>query len=516
MLKQLRRLLTGRGDDGEPVMRAFATQTPLHLCFLAIPGLAVLYGLAYAPVQLALVLILAAISGVSYLTYMRAAALRAETRRLSDENYRLLNEDSLTGLANRHAFIAKLGDALNVERGSRESVAIVLVDMDGFKDVNGDFGHDVGDQLITKIAVLFHEMLPPNGRLARVGGDEFAALLCGPDAEAQGVAFTEAIGERLSQPFRIGDRVLKVRASMGRASAKVGECDERELLRQADVAMYFVKKNGTSGAQAYTLDLEQARRRRHSLGDEIRDGLRDREFEVFYQPIVDARSKAISSVEALLRWPRRPSGAIGPDQFIPAAELSGLIHPLGLFVLRRACEDVFPHAAVNLSVNVSPAQFHDPDFEKRVEEILAETKFPANRLNLELTEGYLVDNPQRAASAIAALKALGVSMVLDDFGSGYTSIAYLQQYGFGGIKIDRSLASRIAFDPKARVLVTGVVYLANGLDMPVTAEGVETAEQERLLRLVGCQTLQGYRFSRPKPIHELLIGGQVPSTAAVA
>ena len=589
MLRQLRRLLTSRGDDAEPAQaqfRAFAKQMPLLYAILATntvavlhtllpsghrwitlyaPGvlaavcvaraihwgriasratspaealplmrstvrlefllaagfttwgiLAIRYGDGYTQAQVVFFLALTMISCMFCLTHLRASALVAETQRLTDENFRLANRDSLTGLANRGAFIAKAQDALNAESALRESVAIVVVDLDGFKDINDDFGHDVGDQLIAKVAELFCEPLPPTGMLARLGGDEFAALLSGPDAEAQSTAFAEAVGVSLSQPVVIGDCTLKVRASLGRASAKVGECDGRELLRRADVAMYFVKKNGRSGVQAYTSDLELVRRRQHALGDEIRSGLRDREFEVFYQPIVDARSKAIASVEALLRWPRRPSGAIGPDRFIPAAESSGLIHPLGLFALRRACEDVFPHAAVNLSVNVSPAQFCDPEFEKRVEEILAETNFPANRLNLEMTEGYLVDNPQRAASAIATLKSLGISVVLDDFGSGYTSIAYLQQYGFGGIKIDRSLASRIAFDPKARVLVTGVVYLANGLDMPVTAEGVETEEQERLLRLVGCQTLQGYRFSRPKPIHELLIGGTAPYTAAVA
>ena len=513
-------LIASRSTSASEALRLM--QSTVRLEFLLAAGfaawgfLAIRYGDAYTQAQVVFFLALTMISCMFCLTHLRAAALVAEMQRLTNENFRLANLDSLTGLANRGAFIAKAQEASNADRAWRENVAIVLVDLDGFKDVNGDFGHDVGDQLIARVAELFGELLPPTGTLARMGGDEFAALLDGPDVEAQSAAFADAVGERLSQPILIGDRALTVRASLGRASAKVGECDGRELLRRADVAMYYVKKNGRSGVQAYAPDLELVRRRQHVMGDEIRTGLRDCEFEVFYQPIVDARSKAIASVEALLRWPRRPSGAIGPDKFIPAAESSGLIHPLGLFALRRACEDVLPHAAVNLSVNVSPAQFHDAEFEKRVEEILADTKFPANRLNLEMTEGYLVDNPQRAASAIATLKSLGISVVLDDFGSGYTSIAYLQQYGFGGIKIDRSLASRIAFDPKARVLVTGVVYLANGLDMPVTAEGVETEEQERLLRLVGCQTLQGYRFSRPKPIHELLIGGTAPYTAAVA
>jgi EAL domain-containing protein (putative c-di-GMP-specific phosphodiesterase class I) len=252
------------------------------------------------------------------------------------------------------------------------------------------------------------------------------------------------------------------------------------------------------------------------LNDEIRAGLGAAEFEVYYQPIVDARSHLVTSVEALLRWPRRPGGPLGPDVFIPVAEAEGLIDALGMFALRRACEDLLAFDAVALSVNISPAQFHDPEFEGKVAAILAETGFAARRLSLEVTEGYLIDNPERAAEVIAALKALGASVVLDDFGSGYTSIAYLQKYGFSAIKIDRSLSSRIGVDAKARVLVTGVVYLANGLDMPVTAEGVETEDQARLLRLAGCQNLQGFRYSRPKPIRDLIAEDLLPWRIAAA
>ena len=441
---------------------------------------------------------------------------QAETQRLSDENFRLANQDSLTGLANRRAFIAKVRDWLSPTRDVGEGVAIAFVDLDGFKNINDDFGHDIGDGLIAKVAEAFAELLPSSAMLARLGGDEFAVLMSGFGVEARSAAFASAAGERLSRPILIGDRAFMVGASFGVASAKVGECDGQELLRRADIAMYFVKANGKSGVRVYAPELDMERRRQHALEEEIRVGLADHEFEVFYQPIVDARSKAITSVEALLRWPRRPAGPIGPDQFIPAAETSGLIHPLGLFVLRRACEDFGELGDVKLSVNVSPAQFRDPAFEKKVATILAQTGFPADRLSLEVTEGYLIDNPQRATTAIVALQAMGISVVLDDFGTGYTSIAYLQKYGFSGIKIDRSLSSRIGTDSKARILVTGVVYLANGLDMPVTAEGVETEDQERLLRLAGCQSLQGFRYCKPKPISELLTAELAPPSAAIA
>ena len=205
-------------------------------------------------------------------------------------------------------------------------------------------------------------------------------------------------------------------------------------------------------------------------------------------------------MEALLRWPGRPGGALAPEAFIPIAEAEGLIEALGLFALRRACADMASFGDLALSVNVSPAQLRDPDFPHKVANTLAATGFSANRLSLEITEGHLIDDPERAAAAIAVLKGMGVRMVLDDFGTGYTSIAYLQKYGFDAIKIDSSLASRIGEDERARVLVTGVIYLANGLDMGVTAEGVETEEQETLLQLAGCTNLQGFRFHRPQPL----------------
>jgi diguanylate cyclase (GGDEF)-like protein len=429
-----------------------------------------------------------------------------ETLRLADENFRLANQDPLTGLDNRRAFIAKLMALSSATGEPGREVALAFVDLDGFKDVNDDYGHEVGDELIKTLARAFAARAPEPTLLARLGGDEFAAVTAGPDAKARILAFADAVRERLRSPFMVGERTVKVGASIGVATAAPGDCDGHELLRRADVAMYKVKANGKFGVRVYSPDLDAERRRQALLMDEIRVGVARGEFEVFYQPIVDAKSNAIAAVEALLRWPRRPGGPIGPDAFIPAAEAGGLIEALGLFVLRRACEDFAGFDDIAVSVNVSPVQFRDRDFECKVATILAETGFPALRLSLEVTEGYLIDDPQRAAAVIAALRAIGVRVALDDFGAGYTSVNYLQKYGFSAIKIDRSLTSRIAIDEKARVLVTGVVYLANGLDMVVTAEGVETEEQARMLRIAGCQYLQGYYYHRPKSMKDLLAG----------
>ncbi|MDE3177432.1 MAG: EAL domain-containing protein [Pseudomonadota bacterium] len=434
-----------------------------------------------------------------------------ETLRLGEENSRLANLDPLTGLANRRRFIARL-----TELSGAAPLAMAFLDLDGFKTVNDEHGHEVGDALIAYVAKAFAQCLPEGALLARLGGDEFAALVSGPEAAREILAFAKAACARLEHALPIGARSVHVGVSIGVATAAAGDCDAHELLRRADVAMYHVKANGKGGVKLYGGELDHDRRMQSALKDEICGGLDRGEFEMHYQPIVDARSKEIVSVEALLRWPARAGGPLGPDAFIPTAEGEGLIDALGLFALRRACEDFLSFDKIAVSVNVSPAQFRDPDFERKVARVLAETGFPAQRLSLEVTEGYLIGNPERAASVIDALKAMGASVVLDDFGAGYTSIAYLQKYGFSAIKIDRSLVARIGEDEKARVLVTGVIYLANGLDMPVTAEGVETEEQARLLRLAGCQNLQGFRFYRPKPLRDWLGLGLLAPTRLAA
>ena len=423
-------------------------------------------------------------------------ATHRESLRLSEENLRLANQDALTGLANRRAFLDAVA---RMTAGGRAEAAVVFVDLDGFKRVNDDYGHEAGDELIQAVGRALARRLPEGALLARLGGDEFAAVLAGEGSEAQLRRFAEQACERFREPFDLGARIVSVGASFGVAS---GEVEGGELIRRADAAMYHVKLNGKLGVQVYTPDIENARRGRQRMVDEIAQGLVRNEFDMFYQPIVDARTKEISAMEALLRWPGRANGALGPDAFIPIAEAEGMIEALGLFALRRACADMLALGDLALSVNVSPAQLRDPDFPAKVANTLRATGFPARRLSLEITEGHLIDDPGRAAAAIEAIKAMGVRVVLDDFGTGYTSIAYLQKYGFDAIKLDRSLASRIGADARARVLVTGVIYLANGLDMSVTAEGVETDEQATLLQLAGCTNLQGYRFHKPKPLSE--------------
>jgi len=439
---------------------------------------------------------------------------QAETQRLSDENSRLANVDSLSGLPNRRALMRRL--AACSQDAAALPIAVVYIDLDGFKDVNDTYGHATGDRLIDIVARQFARALPKGAMLARVGGDEFAAVISASEAERDAKSFATGAVAALARPIRIGDRLVQIGASVGVACAGPDARDAQELFRRADIAMYHVKANGKSGVRIYSRDLDIERQRRQEIEDQLRRGLRENEFDLFYQPIVDAVENRIVAAEALLRWPRRPEGDLPPDQFVPVAETSGLISQLGLFALRRACEDFLSVDHVKVSVNVSPAQFRDPNFELTVSKILAETGFPAARLELEVTEGYLIDHPQRASGVISFLKTLGVAVALDDFGAGYTSIAYLQKYGFDRIKLDKSLVDRVTTDKTAGVLVAGAINIANALDMAVTAEGVETKDQAYVLGLAGCQRLQGFLFGRPMPLAAFLARDAAAQTAVSA
>ena len=438
-------------------------------------------------------------------------------RRLSASEQRARSSartDGLSGLPNRLALMERLERLQG--RAPRWPTALVLLDLDGFKAINDTYSHDAGDRLIAALASRLHTVCPRGGLLARLGGDQFALLVTSAGAEDIAAQFIAAAQAQLAEPMAIGAHTLTVGASLGLASTDVSERVD-DLYRRADLALSAAKADGGAVVRTYTPDLDAERRRLQTLEADICAGLDRDEFDVHYQPIVDAVTRETVAVEALVRWPRRPAGPIGPDVFIAAAESSGLIHRLGLFVLDRACRDLKPFDRIRLSVNLSPAQFHDSELEAKIADILAATGFPACRLELEITEGYLIGHPARATSAIAALKAMGLSVALDDFGTGYTSISYLQTYGFSRIKIDRSLAGAVDDGSrKAGVLVAGSVFLANGLDMTVTAEGVETEAQASLLRAAGCQSLQGWLFGRPQPIAALAERLSVQAQAATA
>lgn len=426
-----------------------------------------------------------------------------ETEKLSEENRRIAFSDPLSGLPNRRELLARLDRLEGRADLASNTLAVLFIDLDGFKAVNDEHGHQAGDALIRSVCLRLSQHCPSHATLARVGGDEFAVVIEAANAEATAAHLAQRLLEEIALPVLVDRHVLQVGGSIGIAANVDAEAGPRELLRRADTAMYHVKTRGKGQVAVYDVGFDEGRLRRLAIEAQIGRGLDRGEFEVFYQPIVDAQSGAIVSVEALLRWPRRPEGPLPPDEFIEIAEATGQIHPLGLFVLERACRDAALLDGLKLSVNVSPAQFRDPAFERQVMHVLEQTRFPPSRLQLEITEGYLLANPERVVGAVEAFKAAGMSVALDDFGTGFTSIHYLRSYGFSHIKIDKSLLTGLEPGSKATMLVTGAITLACGLDMQVIAEGVESEMQADLLRAAGCHELQGYLFGRPMPLEEL-------------
>lgn len=422
-----------------------------------------------------------------------------ETERLSEENRRVSLTDALSGLPNRRKMLSRLDELEMSAQPGHDTQAVIFIDLDGFKDINDLHGHQAGDTLISSLSARLRKACPDQAMLARVGGDEFAVLIEAPGATFQALGIAQHLAEEICQPVMFQRHVLQVGASIGIASNLEGPLKAHELLRRADIAMYHCKSNGKGEIALYDRAFDEGRVHRMLIEQQITRGLANDEFEVYYQPVVSAVDGAIVAAEALIRWPARPEGRLEPDQFIEIAEATGQIHPLGLLVLRRACRDFMKLPGLRLSVNVSPAQFRDPGFERQVAQILRETGFPPERLQLEITEGYLLAHPERAIRVIGEFKAMGISVALDDFGTGFTSIHYLQSYGFSHIKIDKSLVSGLQPGNKASLLVAGAILLAKGLDMEVIAEGVEEGAQADLLRQAGCDCLQGYMFGRPLP-----------------
>lgn len=435
----------------------------------------------------------------------RALDLRQrETEKLSRENRRIAFTDALTGMPNRRELLERLDRLNRQERVPRNTLAMVFIDLDGFKQVNDEHGHHAGDALIRTICQRLQEHCPDDAILARVGGDEFCALIETADAsvsaQAQAVALATRLLQEIALPALIDRHVLQVGASIGVAANLDPDANGRELLRRADLAMYHAKTKGKGQIALYDKALDQGRLHRLDIEAQIGRALSRDEFDIAYQPIIDAQSGRVRSAEALLRWPRRPEGALMPDEFIEIAEATGQIHPLGLHVLSKACTQLQSFDPIKLSVNVSPAQFRHPSFEQQVLAILEATGFPPERLKIEVTESYLLANPQRALEALSVLKAKGISVALDDFGTGFTSIHYLQSFGFTHIKIDKSLTAGLASGNKATQLVSGAITMASALDMEVIAEGVEREEQVRLLCEAGCHGMQGFYFGRPMPL----------------
>lgn len=409
---------------------------------------------------------------------------------------RLAESDPLTGIGNRRHFTAA-GEAL---AAAREPFQALVIDLDGFKQVNDRLGHRVGDQLLIEASNRISSVLPEGAVLGRLGGDEFGILAGGRDSGAMELA--QDVMWALAAPFAFGADLRGIQASVGVAESD-GTLVFEELMRRADVAMYAAKAEGGSAPRAYRDALDQEERLIVAIDQEMRLGLERGEFSVAYQPIISAQDGRIVAVEALLRWTSPERGPVSPNLFIPIAERSRFVIALGEFVLATACRDLVQSGLdIAVSVNLSQVQLMEETLVDRVGVILARSGLPARQLYLEVTETFLVESEQEATVLLQRLRASGIAISLDDFGCGYSSIGYLRAFPLDTVKIDRSFITPIETDVAARKALRAVIDLCRAFNMSITAEGVETAFQADFLREAGCDRLQGYFFARPGALPE--------------
>ncbi|MGV3741789.1 MAG: putative bifunctional diguanylate cyclase/phosphodiesterase [Burkholderiaceae bacterium] len=419
---------------------------------------------------------------------------------MQDREQRLLYQarfDSLTGLLNRHGLEERIAQIMRHDAPA----AVLFIDIDRFKLINDSFGHKTGDLLLQAIAARLLESIKA-GTAARLGGDEFVLLLPGEDCPETVATVARGLMDVLNKPFAVASQQFLVTCSIGIAMHPSEAADGLTLIERADVAMYRAKQSGRDSYRFYSESMSIENSLRLELEADLRLALKRGELQLHYQPKVSVVTGAIMGAEALLRWAHPTQGLIPPARFISLAEETGLIVPIGLWVLRTACAQnaAWRRAGlkpVRISVNVSARQFAEPDFVGSVASILRETGLAADGLELELTESMIMNDVDHAIAILNAVRELGVTLSIDDFGTGYSSLAYLKRFPISALKIDRSFICGIADHPDDRLIIASIIGLAHNLQLQVVAEGVETAEQLDYLRQHGCDEIQGYYFSCP-------------------
>lgn len=401
------------------------------------------------------------------------------------------NTDPATGLANRRELMRSLADALEAKSGG----VFLLLDLDHFKRVNDLYGHLAGDKVLLLVAEALRKSAPADACCARTGGDEFAVLLPSADAPAaEDVA--KAIQAAFAAPVFVEGAQVQVTASIGFACVD-GSDNEEAVLRRSDIALYAAKRSGRNSFAWFDEELERELTDRLKLEEDIRSGIKNGEFVPFFQPLVDLKSRQIIGFEALARWRSPTRGLVEAESFIETAERTGLISPLTFSVLEQALKEARSWPAhFKLAVNVSPVQFRDADLAEQILKVLAATGFPSNRLELEITEGSLLEDRDQVLTIIRSLKNVGVSISLDDFGTGYASLAQVNRLPLDRIKIDKSFITTIVKSEQTAAIVNTIAGLGHNLDVPISAEGVESEQIRNALAGFGCSEAQGWLFGR--------------------
>ena len=425
-------------------------------------------------------------------------------KQTQEQLYEMAHYDSLTGLPNRRYFLDRLRESLERARRTRESVALMFVDLDGFKLVNDNLGHRAGDQLLVEMASRLRQRTRESDTVARMGGDEFTVILSNVISSHALVRVARKILSRVAEPVTLDGTEVFVSSSIGIAVFPDDAPDVEGLLQAADTALYKAKDLGKNGYQFFSPEMNKRAVERLTLQSQIRQGLASKEFLPYFQPQVSLQNCRVTGIEALARWQSAAVGTVSPEQFIPFAEEAGLIHEVGVAVMRRAClqgkqwldKGLLPD---RLGVNISGHQLRSSDFISTIEGVLEETGFPPERLEVELTESILVEDIPGDVDKLRRLKRMGILLTIDDFGAKYSSFAYLRRLPLDRLKLDRSFVQDLPGDGRASEIVTAIVAMSRSLGLDLVAEGVENREQADLLRRLGCQYIQGYYCSRPFP-----------------
>lgn len=496
-------LYTGRAEEG-----------PTHFALLRVPidlnasarGALVVYLdqsdqasvlLGYFSLIAMVILILL---GLGVATPITIAWMRSKEQRQAEEQVRYLqSHDALTGLANRRAFAEGLGEAMARMKRENTHIAVICLDIDKFKEINDATEHGGGDQVLREIGSRIRGTLRERDLIARLGADEFAIALADITNLGDVMAFMNRLVAALRRPFHVGGKEILITTSVGIALAPADGDTASAVLRHATIALSRAKGDGGQRMCFFEESMDKALQRRRTVEHELRLALGREEFEVVYQPQYDLTTEEQCGSEALIRWHHPVHGKIAPGHFISVAEETGLIVPIGEWVLRRACFDAVTWPEhLTIAVNLSPAQFRDSDIAETVADILHETGLSAERLELEITENLLINDTEEVLGKLNRLRELGVKIAMDDFGTGYSSLSYLARFPFSKIKIDRQFIRNMTRDPAMRAIVRTIIALGKSLDVTITAEGVETREQATMLRKFGCKQVQGFLYGHPE------------------
>lgn len=428
--------------------------------------------------------------------------------RTQERLHYLAHHDLLTDLPNRALFIDRLTQALSHVHRRNRALAILFIDLDRFKVINDTLGHDIGDRLLQDLAERLRSCLREGDTVARFGGDEFTVLLEDVADTTDVSPIASKILDILSNPFTVGGRELFITASIGISVFPGDGQNAHTLLKNADTAMYRAKEHGRNSYQFYSAEMSTRALERLTMETDLRRALAREEFLLHYQPQFDLENGSIIGVEALIRWNHPDLGLISPDDFIPLLEETGLILPVGEWVLRTACAQnkAWQDAGltpISVSVNLSGRQVDSPDLIEQVRSIITETKLDPSYLELEITESMIMGDTEATNKTLKHISEMGITFAIDDFGTGYSALSYLRHFPINTIKIDRSFVRDITTDPDGAAIVTTIIAMARNLRLGIIAEGVETEQQSAFLSSHGCTRVQGYLFSRPLPAEEI-------------